>query len=134
VFDFILRPRDAEGTHDVRLQHLATSPRCVPVATAEEWHLFQDVWEQSLLDGVLLLCGLHRVGRTLVPPLGSPVPALTMVGENRVATRLRLVSRLVIHTVGLVFGCHVVATCELVALHLPQNKIQSGAPIHFHAF
>ena len=122
VFDFILRPRDAEGTHDVRLQHLATRPRCAPVATAEEWHLFQDVWEQSLLDGVLLLCGIGCVRHALLRTRARPVAALTLIGEDYLATHLRLVSRLVVHTIRFVFDCHLVATRDLLALHSPPKQ------------
>lgn len=122
VFDFILRPRDAEGTHDVRLQHLATRPRCAPVATAEEWHLFQDVREEGVLDGVLLLCGLGRVRHALLRTCARPVAALTLIGEDYLATHLRLVSRLVFHAIRLVFGGHFVATIELLALHSPPKQ------------
>ena len=67
----------------------------------------------------------------LLSTRARPIAALTLIGEDYLATHLRLVSRLVVHAIRFVFRSHLVATCDLAALHSPPAQ---NTELHINPF
>ena len=132
VFCLLVQPLGLKGDLDGRLQFRKLGTRDIPVASRHLRLRLRDVRLECLADTRLRL--LRRVRHTLLSTRARPIAALAIVGEDYLTTHLRLVSRLVVHAIRLVFSSHGFATCDLAALHLPQNKIQKCTPIHFQAF
>lgn len=117
VFCLVVQPLGLKGDLDGCLQFRKLVTRDIPVAFRHLRLRLCDVRDECLADTRLGL--LVRVRPALCVSRTRPVAALTLVGEDYLATHLRLVSRLVVHTIRHHFSCHLVATIELLALHLP---------------